>query len=54
MKKIIAIVLGVSFISFCIKQIPRHLLVDLAEEGTANLLEWIAIIKHRIAPKSAQ
>lgn len=53
MKKIIAVVVGASFISFCIKQIPRHIIVDFAEEATANVLEWITIVKHRMTSKSA-
>ncbi|WP_046901022.1 hypothetical protein [Gluconobacter oxydans] len=54
MKKIIAIVLGVSFISFCIKQIPSDIITELFEEATANVLEWLAILKHRLSSKSAK
>ncbi len=54
MKKIIAIVLGFSFISFCIKQIPSYIIMELFEEATANVLEWLAILKHRLSSKSAK
>lgn len=54
MKKTIAIILGISFASFCIKQIPSYIIIELFEETAANVLEWITILKHRVSSKNVR